>query len=456
MSERLPVPAARGRSAWVALVGLFGAACAPSVSNADHALASPAHVDDAAVVAQFGRLEDEALGWLAAADPRLSSRESVIAPEAVLKRIGTEAVLAEDVSASIRGNSLDLFAFRARARALDQAAQRIATFTGRLPDAAPAASAMTRPRLERELLERLIEEEQARALEEAQLSEASGELVRAIVATWTPPAVPQDWPDRDAWVSKHLLEIRDSLRQGPPRTGPLDLDVSLYPLERLLAPLEFPRGSAAIAELRVGLDADMRTVPALVPPARIAREAKIHLGLAVDAAALPARFDRVETRLRDLANKALAESGPARGAVEARARELLLVERPCPAVPGSRVRAMSPPPERAAICGALRALTEEAAPSAALVALHDDLLLADAAVTAAPPPRTGLLSHPEDDVVDALRRTARERPVLVIGVALAAELLYGEDGSEERLRAWRALGEAPLDIVAHEINGAAL
>ena len=134
MSESLPVPAARGGRAWVAVVGLLGASCSPSVSNADHALASPAHVDDAAVVAQFGGLEDDALGWLAAANPRLASRESVTAPEAVLKRIGTEAVLAEDVSASIRGNSLDLFAFRARARALDQAAQRVATFTGRLPD----------------------------------------------------------------------------------------------------------------------------------------------------------------------------------------------------------------------------------------------------------------------------------------------------------------------------------
>ncbi len=437
------------RAACVAGVALLGA-CAPSLSKTDHAPATVPHVDDETLVAEFGRLEDDAMGWLAAADPRLAARESATAPEDVLKRIGTEAVLAEDVSAIVRGNSLDLFAFRARARALDQAAQRVATFTARLPASASPSSAITRPQLERELLARVIEEERARVSDEAQLSDASGELVRAIVATWTPPATPQDWPDRDAWVSKHLLEIRDSLRQAPPRTGPLDLDVSLYPLERLLAPLEFPHGSAAIAELRVGLDADMRSVPALVAPARIARDTKIHLGIEVDAPALSARFDRIEVKVRDLATRALAESGSARGAVEARARELLLVERPCPAVPGSRVRSMSPPPERAAVCGALRALTEEAAPGAALVALHDDLLLAEAALTTAPPPRTGLLSHPEDDVVDALRRTARERPVLVIGVALAAEILYGKDGSEERLRAWRALGEAPLDIIARE------
>jgi hypothetical protein len=278
--------------------------------------------------------------------------------------------------------------------------------------------------------------------------------VRAIVATWTPPAVPEDWPLRDAWVSKHLLEIRDSLRQGRPRTGPFDLDEELYPLERLLAPLEFPRGSAAIAELRVGLDQDMRAVPPLVIPERVAFGVKVHLGLAVDEASLVARFDRTAARLRDLASAALEAGGAQRPAIEARARELLLVERPCPAVPGTRVRSMGPPPERAAICGILRALMEEPLQSAALVALHDDVLLAAAAVTADPPPRTGLLSHPEDDRVDALRRGSRERPVPAIGVGLAAELLYATPGSEARLRAWRSLGEAPLDIVAREISDA--
>ncbi len=130
----------------------------------------------------------------------------------------------------------------------------------------------------------------------------------------------------------------------------------------------------------------------------------------------------------------------------------MLVEGPCPPAAGTRVRSMAPPPERAAICGAIRALSDEKVPGAALVALHDDLLLAGAAFTTSPPPRTGLLSHPDDDVVDALRRTARERPVLAIGVGLAAELLYGTAGSDARLQAWRALGDAPLDVVARELG----
>jgi hypothetical protein len=44
-------------------------------------------------------------------------------------------------------------------------------------------------------------------------------------------------------------------------------------------------------------------------------------------------------------------------------------------------------------------------------------------------------------------------------VAFAAELLFGEGASpasadlvDDRLRAWRALGEAPLDVVARELQ----
>jgi hypothetical protein len=403
-------------------------------------------------VAAFVAVEEDAIHWLAAADPRLAARAKAAAPEALLGRIGTDAVLAEDATAQIRGGSLDLFAFKGRERALRRAAEQVAAFRGPLPDAGPVETPLARPKLEHELLGRLIEEELARAQDEARLGEAAGDLVRGVVSTWTAPAEPRDWPDRDAWASKHLLEIRESLRAGIARSGPLDLDIALYPLERLLAPLQFPRASAAIAQLRVALDEDMRAVPPLVAPERVARAARVHLGVTLDGTRLRARLDGVEARLRELAVGALEASGDARRAVEARARELLFVEGPCPAVTGTRMRAMAPPPERAAICGVLRALTEEASPAVGLVALHDDVLLSLSAITTAPPPRTGLLSHPDNDDVDALRRTARERPVVALGVALAADLLYGTEGADERLRAWRALGDAPLDVVAREIG----
>jgi hypothetical protein len=410
---------------------------------------------DRARTTEFARVEDDVLAWVAAADPRLAARANTTAPEVVLKRIGTDAVLAEDATAKIRGNSLDLFSFRARERALDRAIRVLDSFHAPLPETGPLGGTLARPSLERELLARLLEEERARAQNEAWLGDASGDLVRAIVSTWTPPPAPQDWADRDDWVSKHLLEMRESLRTNAPRSGPPDLDVALYPLERLLAPLQFPRGSAAIAQLRMALDEDMRAVPKLDAPGRVAREAKVHLGLAIDPEALQPRLERIEGRLRELALRALSVGSAAeRSAIEARARELLLVERACPAVPDSKVRAMAPPAERAAVCGALRALTEEGIAGAAIVALHDDVLLSFAAIAVAPPPRTGLLSHPEDDAVDALQRLARERPIVALGAAFAAELIYGYGRSEERLRAWRALGEAPLDIVARELEGA--
>jgi len=441
---------------WLAPVALAAAtACAPSASLAPlkvatPAAAAPAPADDRAAVRAFAVVEDAALAWLSAADPRLAVRANVAAPDAVLAAIGQEAVLAEDAAAQIRGRSLDLFAFRARAHALAEAAKRVSGFTTPLPETGTEADALARPRLERELLARLIDEERARALDEAKLGDASGDLVRGILATWTAPEGTSD-PDRDAWVSGRLLLIRDALRASPPRDGPFDLDVALYPLERLLAPLDYPRGSAAIAEVRVVMDEDMRASPPLATPARVAHAAKVHLGVDADAPALAVRLAELEARLRRDALQAVASAGLDRNAVAARARPLLFVARPCAPPPRTRVRAIAPPPERAAICGAIRGLAEAGDAAAALFALHDDVLLALAAVTTSPPPRTALLSKPDDDRVDDVRRDARERPAVALGVALAAELIYAGHDPAARIAAWNALGDAPLDVVAREL-----
>jgi hypothetical protein len=435
---------------------LLVAGCAPpgTAVRAPSRPLEPTPAEMRAGTTALAHVEDMAIGWMAAADPRLAARANTAGPREILARVGMEAVLAEDTAAVIRGSSLDLFAFRARAHALDEAGKGVAAFASPLPEVGLPGSPLARPRLERELLARLIAEERARTDDEARLGDASGDLVRAMVSTWTPPADPQEVMDRDAWASKHLLAVRDSLGDPARRWGPPDLDVALYPLERLLAPLEYPRATTALVEVRVAMDADMRAVPRLRDAETVARAVKVHLGLDVDSAGLPARLGRLEVRLHDAAERALTEAGlDARAGIESRARELLLVERPCPAVTDTRVRAMTPPAERAAVCGALRALTEEPV-AAALVALHDDVFLSLAAVMASPPPRTGLLSHPENDDVDTLQRVARERPVVVLGVALAAEILYAGDGADQRLAAWRALGEVPLDIAAREIVGA--
>ncbi len=359
-----------------------------------------------------------------------------------------------DLAAPIRDGSLDLFGFRARALALEHAVEEAALLDPNLPASAPADGGVPlRPRLERELLVRLIEEETARTADEAKLGEASGDLVRGILSTWTPPSGDDGWQVRDAWVSKHLLQIAASLQDARPRAGPLDVDEALYPLERLLTPLEFPRGSAAIARLRTTLDADTRATPGLWSPESVARITRLHLGSPVDVTTLGPRLTAVEARLRGRAVGVLDAAGADRAAIEHRARELLFFEGPCAAVAGSRVRAAAPSPERAAVCGIVKALADEASKSAALVALHDDVDLAFAAFDRAPPPRTALLSKPDDDRVDTLRRAARERPVVALGIAWAALILDGDPAAaDSKASAWKQLGDAPLDVVAREVG----
>jgi hypothetical protein len=398
------------------------------------------------------RLEEEQLEWLEAADPRVALRVGRDARAEVVAKVGTEAVLAEDPDGVIRGASLDLFAFRSRERVLERAALALKASGDPLPELGPVGSALARPRLEYELLGRFIDEETARAHDEAKLGDASADLVQGMVSTWTPPAAPQDWPDRDAWVAKRLLQIRDSLRRPGEHLAPTSLDVALYPLERLLAPLQFPKGSAAVAEVRMAIDADTRAVPRLSDPDRLARAVRTHLGLTTDVAQLPHRLAALQQKIHALAVLANGSSEERRNS-EQRARELLMAEGPCPAVPDSPVRTMGPPPERAASCGVLRALSEEEHQGAVLLALHDDVLLAQAAVVNAPPPRTEMLSHPADDVVDALERMARERPVVALGAALAVEIVFaGPASPAARAKAWRELGEAPLDVVARELE----
>ncbi|MGH7438511.1 MAG: hypothetical protein ACRENE_22725, partial [Polyangiaceae bacterium] len=408
------------RLAWVALsVGLgpalASAACSrPAVGAAHPVAGASASPDepDAEKVARLVEAETRAIDWLTAADPRLAIRFGSKASPEVLDPIGTEAVLAEDASARIRNGALDLFAFRARAAAIDHAAKPMAEIAARLPDTAPAGSAVLRPRLERELLVRLVEEEKARAADEAALGAASGDLVRGLLATWTPPGGDDGWQTRDAWVSGRLLQILASLQDGRPRSGPLDVDEALYPLERLLAPLEFPKGAAALARVRMALDSDTRAAQKVWSPESVAHVTGAHLGVAVDVTSIGPRLKAVEARLHDRAAAVLAAAGAGRAAIEGRARELLFAEARCPRVIGSPVRTAAPPPERAAVCGLVEALAGDASRAAAIVALHDDVALAFAAFDPAPPPRTVLLSKPDDDRVDALRKSARERPVV--------------------------------------------
>jgi hypothetical protein len=400
-----------------------------------------------------------------AAPPRDVAAETAAAEEALLEKREPEVlgILADaDPRMALRAHSegavhaVGVFAFDARAAVLEQAAAMLAPLDA-LPERAAPGHALARPRLERELLSRLVEEERARAADEAPLGAASGDLVRGLAATWTPPDpdVPRVWEERDVEVSGELRAIGESLR-GLPRTGPVDLDPALNGLERLLVPAKYPKSAAAVAELRVALDQDMRAIPPLQTPERIAHGVKVHLGVDLDPSSLPARLEPIARRLRADVAAWLDGHAAERASLEGRARGLLFADATCPSA-GTRVGALAPPPERAKVCGVLRALAPEQDPHAAILAIHDEILLALAAVTTSPPPRTRLLSRPDDDAVDAFRREATLRPVPFVAVLLAAEILFAQGADPDpRVRAWSTLGDAPLDVVARELSRHAL
>ena len=326
-----------------------------------------------------------------------------------------------------------------------------------LPESGPVGSALGRPRLERELLVAAHRGRAARAPRtRRKLGDASGDLVRGIVATWTPPARAAGRAGSRR-VGRQAPARRSATRCATPapRTGPPDLDVALYPLERLLAPLQYPRGAggdrAGAHRARRG---HARALPSSTSAERITRAVKVHLGLAVDLAALPARLERARgapARATAASCTALRRRGATRGAARgARRASCSSPSGPCP--PVARLARSASMRAAARARGRLRrpaaARRRGGPPRGARGPARRRAALARRGRAASPPPRTGLLSHPDDDDVDALERIARERPVVALGAALAAEIALRGEGVERRgSPAWRALGEAPLDVV---------
>jgi len=414
--------------------------------------------------ADFAKVEDESLRWLAAADARLASRLGVVAAPWMLDRIRVDSVLREDVKAVLRGSSLDVFAFEERQRVLDRAGALVGGFAEGLPVEDHRESVAARPRLERELAQRLIGEERARLDDERHLGDASAALVRGIVLALAAPPPEDETVQRDVWIADHLDDIRGSLGTLSTRGALRDLDTALYPLERALPPQQFPKATAALADLRIAMDSNSRPLAELPGVEDLLRRSGTYLGVAVDPVDLDARLTRIATALgveiaRLLPPPSSLGSGPdsstaVQGDIEAQARPLLLVADSCPCEGNTLMGRAAPSPERSGLCGALRALSDDRTRVAALIALHDDIVIARTIVTAGVRVRAELLSHPPSETVEDLLDQARTRPIFVLGTAFAAEIVYGADRSEERLACWRRLGDAPLDIVRRECSPA--
>jgi hypothetical protein len=437
---------------------LMAAASAGCASTAAQGVAPRSADDDArANVAPFVALEANAIDVLAAVDPRVARRFHAQASAGVLEEIGTAAVLAEDASATVRGGALDLFAFKARGATLALLATKLAKSNATLPEIAPAGGAVAHPRLERELLLREVESERARILEESPLGDASAPLVRAMVELWSPGATAAEWRDTDAWVTSHLLQIRDSYESPPPRTAASDLEPALFELEKLLVPMQFGKSAFALTQLHAALDKDSRPhLPAMNADVLAAR-ARVHLGVAVTAA-LPGEIAAAADAIQAALETALAgANGEARDAVEKEARSLLFADAKCTPVVGSRARSAAPPPERSGICNALTLAQRTESRAAALMALHDEVVIAGWALTP-PSPRAHLATmsfRVDDDLADTMKEMAAARPLTPLAVGVMAAFVYRAPADAMRVAAaWQALGDLPIDLAERELSGA--
>jgi hypothetical protein len=438
------------------LAALLSTTACASTGAQSVSVHAPAEDDGRANVAPFEAAEAHAIDMLVAVDPRLSRRFDAQASAEALQSIGTAAVLAEDATAVVRGGALDLFAFKARSATLARLTADLAKAAGPLPDV--ASGAIARPRLERELLVRAVAEERARVAEESPLGDAAAPLVRAMVELWTPGATAAEWRDTDAWASAHLLQIRDSYAAPPARTAASDLEPALFELEKLLVPMQFGKSAFALTQVHAALDADDRPRPAAMSPDELASRARVHLGIATTAA-LATELGATADTLKGLVDAALGDAkGDAREAIEKEARTLLLADAKCGAVAGSRMRSAAPPAERNGVCNVLTLTQRTDARAASLMALHDEVVVAEWTLTP-PSPRAHLATlsvRVDDDLADTLKEMAAARPLTPLAAGVVAAFLYRSPADAPRLAAaWQAFGEAPLDVAERELTSGA-
>jgi hypothetical protein len=403
---------------------------------------------------RFAAVERLVLDRFAAADTRLAARTGIAPSDDAIRELQRSALLSEDTDAMLRGRSLDPFSFAARARAIGSAADLLMSFHDPLPEVAPPGSVIDRPALERQVLVRALDEERARIGAEHDVAPAGSALVDALRAGWDQGG----GAERDAWLAKRLGQVRDAAREAPALL-PADLDDALSPLERAMAAAnDSPLAMGVLADLRALAAPARARAASATTPASLGAALQVHLGESAPVEALATRFAAVEATLRGRAQAALDQAGTSdtREKLREDAASLLLAGAPCPVVAGSPARSIRPPPEREAICGGLVVLDAAwGGPREvlALIALHDAAVLAAAALPGAKLDPASFLSRGEAGRTDRLVRLAASRPIVPIGVALAAEIVFRDPArARERLSAWLALGDVPLDVAAAQIR----
>ncbi len=429
--------------------------------------------DAAAIAAQvraFGELEDEILRDLATIDSRVARRAHINPREEDLRRVSMAAMLREDPTVAVVEGAIDPFSFDARTRGLDAVRAKVAKVPRDLP--ATAEGLTERPALERELLERLVEEEAVRLDEERLLPRSASALVRAVVEGWRPAKTPKDLEEQDRWLSRRLGELGRSLKDDSSSGAPtMDL-VRARELDDALDALEHAtpgmiKTMQELVRIREALEAQGARPTATKHSewTDVARRAKAHLGAIGAPEELERELGAVATKLRAEAEKALAAVDLKQDALTTRLAPLLFPDRECVnAIPGSRIRSMAAPPERTPACllrHVVASAQDETARAIALVAMHDHVVVAQWALAVATGAATldqaqskhRLLSLPTPDVAARLERIALARPVAAIGAGEAVRILVKGDAAA-RANAWSRLGDLPLDLAARELAAA--
>lgn len=454
----------------LALVMLVGACGSPPTPVP----ASGSREGTANAVAAFQNVEDDVLRDLAAVDRRVAVRARIEPREDDVRRVTMGAVLAEDATLAVVDGAVDPFSFEARARGLAGVRAKLESAPLGLP--ASAQGTIASPALEKELLTRLVDAELVRLEEERAMPRSASALVRGLIETWRAPTSPDHAAERDRWLARRLDEVLASVKAatGRPRTGsaPLDvvrareLDDALDALEHAIDAAGLGHATAVLVLLREALEAQgQRPAAGAVSDWNdVARGVRAHLGLAITAEDLDARLAVIETELKKGAAVALAHARLSAEVAETQAAPLVFGSTPCVvAIPGSRVRSMVPPPERASACRLRRILisaTDDTSRVVALLVLHDHVTVARWALDVARGTATIAqatakhrpLSRPGPDVIAKWERIALAQPTVAIGGGLAAGLLSGPGDPEGRARAWSAIGEVPMDIAERELR----
>lgn len=409
-------------------------------------------------VAAFEAAEDELLRGLSALDRRMASRTRVTPREDDLRRIAMAAVLAEDPNLAVVDGAIDPFSFEARERGLASARKFFETTPANLPD--EATGPMPMPALERELLGRILRQESERLDEERKLPRSASALLRGVVTTWTTPASADQAAERDRWLARRLGEVETSVRrEGLDVVRARELDDALDALEHAMDQPGLGESIAELVELRRAIeDLHERKAPEPVDWNVVVRRLDAHLGLgrARSFEAIAGELDRTEKTLRDAARAMQTKANLADEVLEEKIPALVFDAAPCvDAVPGSRVRSMAPPPERAAICHLKHALDkadDASAMALALVAMHEHVVIAEWALDVlhgstleATQAKHRPMSLPTPDAGAHWERVALARPVAAIGAGLGASVLVAGD-PKARAKSWVALGDVPIDL----------